>query len=113
MPRPTPTSSEIERVQTAILTETFYITSLLVGLLNDEQWAATIEDSDRFQAVEYKFSDLNGQIAGYVTDNQAKRLAIRNTIRARLGLPALLDEFGTLAVYKGQGNELVSTLKWF
>ncbi len=45
--------------------------------------------------VKNKFSYLNGKIAGYVTETDKQRLAIRNYIRGMLGLPPLTDEFQT------------------
>lgn len=110
MPTPTPTLVQIEQVQTAILTETLAITAVLIADLTDEQWAATLADLAAFQLIRHKFSNLNGQIAGLVTDSAGKRLAIRNDIRRRLGLPDLKDEYGNL---QGQSFLTNSSLQWW
>ena len=65
---------------------------------------------DEWTAVRFKFSHLNGKIAGYVTDSDGKRLAVRNAIRRILDLPGIASE---MAVNNGGGLNIESTLRWF
>jgi hypothetical protein len=64
-----------------------------VGGLNAAQEAKLISLLGEWDGVKRKYSELTGKIAGYATDNKAKRLAVRNDIRALLGLPQISGEF--------------------
>lgn len=56
-----------------------------VGGLNSAQEAKLVSLLGEWGGVKRKYSDLTGKIAGYTTDNNAKRLAVRTDIRVLLG----------------------------
>lgn len=107
------TDAQIIETQQAALIASFDLTRTLTNALFPAQEVFLLDDLAEFALVKYKYSDLNGRIAGFVTDNAAKRLAIRNDIRRTLGLPMLLNESGAITYGNPGGGSFTSTLPYF
>jgi hypothetical protein len=113
MPTSEPTPKEIGNVRAAILTESFETTAELIDAITDAEWLEVRKMASLFKSVEFNYSRLNGQIAGYETDTAGKRLALRNAIRTALGLPLLFDETGKLAEQNDfQGGSVPIEMVW-
>lgn len=92
-------SEEIENVREIAALPSYAAAETLTTALNTAQEAATRSDIADFNKVKNSFAELKGELN---TDNTAKRLAIRNRVRTRLGLSWLESE-ADLARLSGAG----------
>lgn len=85
-----------------------------VGNLNEAAAAKLISLLDEWDEIKRKYSELTGKIAGYATDNAAKRLAVRNDIRALLGLPRIASELAgsSRAAERNSSGSVPVTIEW-
>jgi hypothetical protein len=80
---------KIEIVREIIGLSSYSTTETLTGKLEEVQIARTEVDIIEWEKVRNKFTQIEGGRSGVKIDKNDNRLAIRNRVRERLGLPVV------------------------
>ncbi len=85
-PIPAPVESEIESVREIARITSYAQTAILVDVLNNSQWSATLDDVDEWSGVKPKHTEIKAGLLGANVSPAMRKLVITNRVRERLGL---------------------------